>query len=330
MLNLLGIGSDEQLAYEALIDCGAAVDNRELRSLLAWDAPRAAAALAALEAKGLIGRPDPASDRVQAIDPELALDVLFLAHEERFKRARLMSERLADRFREAARQRQPGEVVETVTGFASLHRRLEHVFGSPRRVMRSLDRPPYFNAPLGECEGQWPVLKRGVRWMGIYDRRSVAIPGLLSGISASVAGGEEARVLGDLPMKMHIADDRVAFVHRARDSETDLESAFIIRSSSLLDGLITLFDALWEQAIPFRPAAGGTVAEAAGGGPAELSAGDRQILAMLAAGATDRAIAKELDVSYRTAQRRIHDLLESLHATTRFQAGLQAARRNLL
>jgi len=57
---------------------------------------------------------------------------------------------------------------------------------------------------------------------------------------------------------------------------------------------------------------------------------DRRLLSMLAAGYKDRAIARALGVTERTVGRRIQEMMQSLQAGTRFQAGLQAARRGWL
>ncbi|MFC7641848.1 helix-turn-helix domain-containing protein [Streptosporangium lutulentum] len=54
------------------------------------------------------------------------------------------------------------------------------------------------------------------------------------------------------------------------------------------------------------------------------------MLALLAAGLKDDAIARQLDVSLRTVQRRVRSLCDHLGAGTRFQAGLLAAHQNLL
>ena len=58
-----------------------------------------------------------------------------------------------------------------------------------------------------------------------------------------------------------------------------------------------------------------------------LSTRDQQLLALLAAGLTDQAIARKLGVALRTVERRVRRLMDGLGARTRFQAGLQAAAR---
>lgn len=58
-----------------------------------------------------------------------------------------------------------------------------------------------------------------------------------------------------------------------------------------------------------------------------MSEQDRRLPAMMAGGIKDRAIARALGVTERTVGRRIQELMTQLEATTRFQAGPQAARR---
>ncbi|WP_248962429.1 helix-turn-helix domain-containing protein [Sphaerisporangium perillae] len=117
---------------------------------------------------------------------------------------------------------------------------------------------------------------------------------------------------------------------------------------------------LWHAAVPLRPAAvdgvGPTHSSPAavdGVGPTHSSPAavdgtvavsqvwsdadverlerfDADVLALPAAGLQDDAIARQLDVSLRTVQRRVRFLCDRLGARTRFQAGLFAARQNLL
>jgi DNA-binding NarL/FixJ family response regulator len=55
-----------------------------------------------------------------------------------------------------------------------------------------------------------------------------------------------------------------------------------------------------------------------------------QTLALLAAGASDSTIARQMGVSQRTVERHVRQIMDTLGVTTRFQAGVHAARRGLL
>jgi DNA-binding NarL/FixJ family response regulator len=54
------------------------------------------------------------------------------------------------------------------------------------------------------------------------------------------------------------------------------------------------------------------------------------VLQLLTTGLKDEAIARQLGTSMRTTRRRIASLLATLGVATRFQAGVEAARRGLL
>lgn len=57
------------------------------------------------------------------------------------------------------------------------------------------------------------------------------------------------------------------------------------------------------------------------------SADERDVLALVAAGATDEVIARQLGISPRTLRRRLRELFAELGASNRFHAGVEAARR---
>ncbi|MGI5530482.1 response regulator transcription factor [Streptomyces syringium] len=56
---------------------------------------------------------------------------------------------------------------------------------------------------------------------------------------------------------------------------------------------------------------------------------DHTIVRLLAAGLKDEAIARRLGMSLRTARRHIADIMETLGAESRFQAGMLAARAGM-
>jgi DNA-binding NarL/FixJ family response regulator len=84
--------------------------------------------------------------------------------------------------------------------------------------------------------------------------------------------------------------------------------------------LVALHDHLWSLGSPLQRGTGRTAGERR----------DQTILALLGAGASDATIARQTGVSQRTVERRVRALMDQLGAGTRFQAGVQAARRGLI
>lgn len=98
----------------------------------------------------------------------------------------------------------------------------------------------------------------------------------------------------------------------------------VVRRSAQLQALAGLFEVLWDLAVPVFPR--GVTGVESGSRVEE----EQHLIALLTAGMPDEAIARELRTSYRTLQRRVRTLMETCHATTRFQLGVQAERRGWL
>lgn len=118
----------------------------------------------------------------------------------------------------------------------------------------------------------------------------------------------DIRVVPALPVELYLLDDRLALILLADGR------AAILQPCGLLDAYLELFEGLWERALPAVPDEG---------------AETRLLTSLLLSGLSDQAIARELGVSPRTAQRKIAALMHDLGAQTRFQAGAQAALRDL-
>jgi DNA-binding CsgD family transcriptional regulator len=211
-------------------------------------------------------------------------------------------------------------VVEVVTTREATLRRWEQLQRSARHEVRSFDRPPYVMNADNQVERE--MLAAGVAYRAVYDRGGFAVPGRPARIRAMIAAGEQARLSENVPVKLFIADNRLGLIPLEVAGSAD--ASLLIHASSMLDTLIALFDLVWERAIPIH--ADGEVS-APGQGPGD---DESALLGLLAAGLTDGAIARHLGTHPRTVQRRVRDLLDRLGAGTRFQAGIQAARRGWL
>ena len=65
-------------------------------------------------------------------------------------------------------------------------------------------------------------------------------------------------------------------------------------------------------------------------GPDDLSPRERDVLALLAEGASNKAIARQLGISVHTAKFHVGSLLDKLDATGRTDAVAHAARRGVI
>lgn len=316
MLSGFGLTSGEEEAYLALVDMSSA-SAAELRARCRL---RVGRALASLEAKGLVSRLAGAPARYTAAPPELALELLARAREQELARARLSVAPLSERYRRTRGSAQPHEVIEVVTSRDGTVRRWEQLQRSARKQVRSFDRPPYLNPTWNPAEPE--MLAAGVTYRSVYDVSGFAVPGRPAAVRAMVEAGELARVARNVPVKMFIADDQLALLPLEVNGSAD--SCLVIRASSLLDTLAALFELVWNQAVALHS---DEEIPAPDTGPDDDEA---TLLGLLAAGLTDAAIARHIGTHPRTVQRRVRDLLDHLGAGTRFQAGLQAARRGWL
>ncbi len=87
--------------------------------------------------------------------------------------------------------------------------------------------------------------------------------------------------------------------------------------------LCEVFEQSWTHAEPFADAV-------TDGLEAVAKDIDRTIVRLLAAGMKDETIARRLGMSLRTARKHIADIMETLGAESRFQAGFLSARQGLL
>jgi sugar-specific transcriptional regulator TrmB/DNA-binding CsgD family transcriptional regulator len=316
LLEGLGLTPQEERVYVALLEIGGGPIAEAAR---AATLPRrdAEVALASLEAKGLAGRSADRKVRYLGVPPDIALDMLLTRQREALQRARLAADEFTKRFHETA-HRSLGEIVEIVSGRDAIAHRFFQLQRVAEREVLIFDTPPYIASP-GVNPVELDQLAKGVGYRSLYDAAALEIPDRLESIRELTRAGEEARTLGGLPLKVAIADRRMALVPLAVKEEFRADEALLVHPCSLLDALRTLFETLWERAIPME------FDRTSPQGSADLSDADRETLTLLAAGIKDESIALQLGVSARTIERRVARLMTLASVKTRFQLGLHAA-----
>lgn len=313
---MLGVDPVAETVYRGLLEC-ADEDTAALAQRLGIDLDRLVRAIESLTDLGLVRSVDDAPLRCRPVAPRAALTGLIHRRQSELELARAGIEDLADAFRQRNRVGSAERLVEVVMGREAIIRRADELADSAQSEIRVFDTPPHAaDVSRVEVDREQAQLSRGLRVLSLYSQASLELPGRTARVLRLIELGEQARVLPTLPLKLHIYDQRIAIVPLTATREAT-ESVAIVHRSGLLKGLIALFDALWVAAHPI-----GAVDDA----PADN--GQRPLLTMLAAGLKDDAIARQLGVNVRTARRHISGISRLLNATSRFQAGVAAHRRN--
>ncbi|MGW2598750.1 helix-turn-helix transcriptional regulator [Streptomyces klenkii] len=265
---------------------------------------------------------DPREDAWEALPPAQVVEALLqrdAALRSALRRTGTELEQLYRFARKDAGHYGALEVVEDAARVLAISRQLQQ---AARHQLRVIDMPPYSGTAGHYLEQE--VLQRermaaGVVYRTIYHGTAFDDPVAGPNMARMIAAGEQARTLDDPPLKLAIGDDELAVVTLAADARPGVVS-LLIRPSSLFRALSNVFESLWRLAVPVSADGTGT----------QIDERDRQILTLMASGATDDAIARRLGLGRRTVVRRVSALLARLGATTRFQAGVQAARRGWL
>ncbi|NAS25567.1 LuxR family transcriptional regulator [Herbidospora sp. NEAU-GS84] len=144
---------------------------------------------------------------------------------------------------------------------------------------------------------------------------ALAMPGMRDSLDRLAAAGAGIRVLDRIPSWFF------AIGHDAAGLPADwgvslpgsAYNCYLVRAPIVVGALRALFDEMWQRAVPVRPAPGAV-----------------QVLRLASQGISDDTIARRLGVSVRTVRARFADAMAELGAQTRFQAGVEAARRGWL
>ncbi|MEV5495232.1 winged helix-turn-helix transcriptional regulator [Nonomuraea fuscirosea] len=321
LLEGLGVTVAEENSYRALLRHGPAT----LSELAAETGTSAAAIrrmLPRLEDLGLISRVAGRPLRLVSTPPNVAIDILVARRQEELTHSRAAAALLATEVADRGGPH-PEEVLEVVSGRDAVARRYLQLERNATREMLVLVHPPYAVDVSDDRENRRRAARQGAPTRGIYSPLAFEHPGMLAHTRRAIADGEQAR-LGQVPVKLAIADARTAILPLVSDEDRAVESALVVHPSALLDALVGLFETLWRAAVPLRLSAETLEPEA------WPQASDAEVLTLLAAGMKDDAIARQLGLSPRTVQRRVQVLCERLGARTRFHAGFLAAQQDLL
>lgn len=321
MLELLDSDSEFGAVYRDLVR-HPGTRAAEVASRTGLDPAAVRAGLAALAAEDLAVCTDPTAESWEAQPPTRAVEALLAADLLRHAAVRRAGAELERLYRSGRRDVGRYEGLEVMEGGPRFIAAVKHMLGTARDQVRIVDVPPYYGTPEDNIELeqlQRRGMAAGVGYRTLYYESAFDDAVTAPIMTRLVEAGEQARTLADPPFKLHIGDDRLAVVALPGADPADL-AVLVVRPSRLLRALSNTFETLWKLAVPASASGTGT----------HLDVRDRRILSLMASGATDEAIARRLGLGRRTVVRRVSALQRALGATTRFQAGVQAARRGWL
>lgn len=318
-LRLLGIDHTAGQVYLALLELAPAPLSA-IGAAAGLGGAELTAAYGELVHSGLASAAGEDGDVVAPVPPAAGLEILARQRAGELERSRIAVGGAFESFRRQRLVAYNDNLVEVVTGDA-IGPRMRHAWASAREQIRQFDSPPYF--PLaGATDDALATLARGVTQRVVYSRESLEHPGQLTDvIEPCIEAGEQARVLPSVPVKLVIIDEAYALVSLSIREADVHNTMLVVQPCGLLSALAALFEQSWSSALPIH---GQTIR------PAGLPPADRRLLRLLAGGATDEVIARELGISRRTLFRRLQILMARLGAANRFQMALQAQRSGWL
>ncbi|MFF8386894.1 LuxR C-terminal-related transcriptional regulator [Streptomyces kanasensis] len=177
-------------------------------------------------------------------------------------------------------------------------------------------------------ESDLRMLERGVELRLLVSARALRRTGVAHYLSALMDHGAQVRVASTVPLHLNVVDRTVTVMAVGTgEGRDDSSGDVILHSPRLADCFARVFDHHWGVG---RPATADVKPAGAGAAPEDYSPREREVLALLAAGAKDEAIARRLGCSERTLRRLLTALVGKLGADSRFAAGVQAVRLGLL
>ncbi|NYV74096.1 helix-turn-helix domain-containing protein [Streptomyces sp. UH6] len=318
MLQALGLSADESRVYHLLAGSGRSRIDRVGQSL-GMSGGQLDGILVGLADKGLVTVTDDLPPQLIPAPPDIAGETLLLSRMQELQSAKAVLRQLTKAYRKASGAESLEDIAEVVPE-GTLAQRYEQMQRRACQEVLRFDTAPYLvDEDLNTAE--LAQLTSGVHYRAVYDRAAMASAGAQGEMRQYAEAGEQARVLGRLPVKLLIVDRSIALVALRTDGAGPPGAVVQIHEGALLDALTALFELVWASALPLGH---GTPAMS---GKGELSATEIQLLLLLLSGLTDDAIARQLNVGKRTVNRRIRDLMDLAGASSRLQLGWQASER---
>lgn len=260
---------------------------------------------------------------LEPLPPRLPLQALADQYVRAAAAAREASEVLAQVW---ARQSATPDYMEVLTTTAQVMDVAARLHADAETEVMALSIGPNGEAPPppNPQPGALDAMRRGVAYRVVYGAQILRQSAVMALVQEAAAAGESARVFPTVPCNLQIADGKRAVLMAPMPGPERVHAVVFFGGGGFMDSLVGIFETYWTLGVPITA---DQLAVDEDQGPSDDI---RRLLSLLGAGLTDASIARELGVSERTVNRRIMALQDQLAARSRFQLGVQAARRGWL
>ncbi|MDT4924951.1 MAG: hypothetical protein QOG01_2664 [Pseudonocardiales bacterium] len=161
--------------------------------------------------------------------------------------------------------------------------------------------------------------RRGIKTRALYQHTALRDRATRAYLNELASNGAKIRFAPSVPGRSLVVDRRVALLPIPTD-DPGRHGLAVVREPNVIAWVVATFEQLWAEASPLEDVINKQHDET------ELDQTRAAILRLMAEGEKDEAISRRLSISVRTCRRHIADYMAQVGATSRFQAGVIAAR----
>ena len=162
-------------------------------------------------------------------------------------------------------------------------------------------------------------LRRGIKTRALYQHTALRDRATRAYLNELAENGAKIRFASSVPGRSLVVDRDVALLP-IPTNEQGRHGLAVVREPNVIAWVVATFEQLWAEAAPLEEVINHQRDET------ELDQTRAAILRLMAEGEKDEAISRRLSISVRTCRRHIADYMAQVGATSRFQAGVIAAR----
>jgi DNA-binding CsgD family transcriptional regulator/sugar-specific transcriptional regulator TrmB len=224
---------------------------------------------------------------------------------------------------EGRQQRNQAEAFDVITDIDALQAMLDE-WGERCRTEMLTAQPGGARPPGLLANAQPKVLERlqrGVRIRHLYQHTARGDLATAAYVQTVTLHGAEVRTTEELIDRIVIYDREVAFLPEQK-VEGRPPGAVVVREPTLVGFLCRVYEHLWASGTQFAPGCEES--------PEITDDLKRSIIRLMAQGHKDELVARRLGMSVRTCRRYISQIMISIDADSRFQAGVKIALMGLL